>query len=457
MKRSQNSVESGEQLRLFKKRRKDMSTEERVSVLQEKLYQKAKQDKSFKFYVLYDKMFLSYMLTEAWKQVKSNDGTAGIDGVTITEVEQRGIDSYLEELGEELRKQTYRPQAVKRVMIDKEGGTGQRPLGIPTVKDRIAQTVCTMILEPIFEADFKECSHGFRPERSTKDAIAAVKAHLKDGKTDILDADISKYFDTIPHEKLMKALKERIADPRLLKLIESWLKVPVFENGQFKGGKKNHMGTPQGGVISPLLSNIYLHLLDRFIVHPDNLFYKYGVEIVRYADDFVLMGKKIPEVAIGKLQHLLSRMGLTLNGTKTRQIEARERSFDFLGFTIRYDKDLFVANKRYWNIEASAKSEKKIRHKVSDYLKTHGHSPAKDLVSGLNSRVIGWLNNFEVKGVSYPAMNRRMLRHHLMHSLNRYFKRKSQRKCRLYGQNAFEVLVQKFGLVDPTKYTSSAT
>ncbi len=208
------SVKANGQIELFKRRRKEIPDAERLSTLQEKLYQKAKQERGYKFYVLYDKMFIPYILRQAWKQVKANGGAAGVDGVTIEDVEKNGVEAYLQELGEELRKQTYHPQAVKRVMIPKANG-GERPLGIPTVKDRIAQTVCKMIIEPIFEADFEESSHGFRPNRSSKDAIRAIKGHLKEGKTEVFDADLSRYFDTIPHDKLQIVLKERISDPRI--------------------------------------------------------------------------------------------------------------------------------------------------------------------------------------------------------------------------------------------------
>lgn len=439
---------------LFKRRRSQIPDAERVSILQEKLYQKAKQEREYKFYVLYDKMFIPYMLREAWKSVKSNNGSPGVDGMTIEKVVEYGVDIYLKELGEELRRKTYKPQAVKRVMIPKANG-GERPLGIPTVKDRIAQTVCKMILEPIYEADFEDSSYGFRPGRSSKDAMTAIKEHLKAGKTEVYDADLSKYFDTIPHDKLQIALKQRIADPRILKLINKWLKVPVNEAGKYKSGKDNHNGTPQGGVISPLLANIYFHLIDRIVNNAQSLFSKHGVSMVRYADDFVLMGKELPKEVIEKLKTLLHRMGLMLNDSKTRHIDARAESFNFLGFTIRYDKDIKGRYFRYWNIVPSKKSEQKIRDKVKDYLKTHGHYKASDIASGLNSRIRGWLNYFSISGVSYPAMSKRNLRIYLMNSLYRYYNRKSQRKSRLYRQNAFEVLVARFGLIDPSKYTYS--
>jgi RNA-directed DNA polymerase len=450
----QDKVGAEVQGELFKRRRGQIPDAERVSTLQEKLYQKAKQEREYRFYVLYDKMFIPYMLREAWRSVKSNDGSPGVDGMTIEKVEEYGVDLYLKELGEELRKQTYRPEAVKRVMIPKANG-GERPLGIPTVRDRIAQTVCKMILEPIYEADFEDSSYGFRPKRSSKDAMTAIKGYLKEGKTEVYDADLSKYFDTIPHDKLQIALKQRITDPRILKLINKWLKVSVYEDGKYKSGKDNHKGTPQGGVISPLLANVYFHLIDKIVNNTQSLFSKHGVKIVRYADDFVLMGKKLPKEVIEKLKTLLHRMGLMLNESKTRHIDARADSFNFLGFTISYDKDLKGRDLRYWNIMPSMKSEQKIRAKVKDYLKTHGHCKAKDIAFGLNSIIRGWLNYFSIPGVSYPAMSKRKLRFYLSGRLYRYYNRKSQRKSRLYRQNALEVLVARFGLIDPSKYAYS--
>jgi RNA-directed DNA polymerase len=448
---NQNKVGAKAQGELFKRRRNEMPDAERLKTLQEKLYQKAKQERQYKFYVLYDKMFIPYMLREAWKVVKSNGGSPGIDGQTISNIEQCGIESYLNDLGEELRKQIYRPQAVKRVTIAKANG-GVRPLGIPTVRDRIVQTVCKMLIEPIFEADFEESSYGFRPNRSSKEAMIAIKGNLIKGKTRVFDADLSNYFDTIPHDKLLITLKERISDPRMLKLINKWLTAPVSENGQLKSNKKNRMGTPQGGVISPLLANIYLHLLDRIVNNPKSLFGKCGIEIIRYADDFVLMGKTLPTEVIGKLMDILKRMGLTLNEIKTRQINAREKSFDFLGFTIRHDKDLFGRPFKYWNVVPSKKSEQKVRNKIRDFLSIHGHSKTQDLSYGLNSILRGWLNYFEIKGVCFPIKCKNRLRFYLSIKLFRYFARKSQRKCKLYGQKVFDVLTTKYGLIDPSKH-----
>jgi len=263
----QKKVGAEVQGELFKRRPNEIPDAERVLTLQQKLYQKAKQERGYKFYVLYDKMFIPYMLREAWEKVRANGGSPGVDRVTIADVENVGVEAYLKELGEELRKQTYQPQAVKRVMIPKANG-GERPLGIPTVRDRIAQTVCKMILEPIYEADFEDSSYGFRPNRNAKDAIKAIKENLKQGNTAVYDADLSKYFDTIPHDKLLITLKQRITDPRILKLINKWLKVSVYEDGKYTSGKGKRMGTPQGGLCKALHNPPYA----KKVIMPSKLF-----------------------------------------------------------------------------------------------------------------------------------------------------------------------------------------
>jgi group II intron reverse transcriptase/maturase len=309
-----------------------------------------------------------------------------------------------------------------------------------------------MIIEPIFEADFEDCSYGFRPNRAAKDAMKAIKENLLQGKVEVLDADLSSYFDTIPHDKLMIVLKQRISDNRILELIEKWLKCTIYEDGEFKSGKKRKEGTPQGGVISPLLANIYMHLVDKMVNNVNHIFSKLDVVIVRYADDFVLMGRQITEQVTAKLQEVLHRMGLTLNEKKTQLINAMECPFNFLGFTVRYSKDIKGRNSKYWNIQASAKSEKKVREKVSLLLKKGGHYPPNIVAQQLNLIIKGWLNYFEVPKVSYPAMNKRKLRYYLVDKLNRYYNRKSQRGSRLHGQQAFDLLVRNFGLIDPSKY-----
>jgi group II intron reverse transcriptase/maturase len=390
-------------------------------------------------------------LLEGYNKVRSNGGSPGIDGKTFKDIENDGLEKFLHDLGEDLRKRTYKPSAVKRVWIEKANG-GKRPLGIPTIRDRVAQAVCKMIIEPIFEADFEDCSYGFRPQRSAKDAMKAIKENLLQGKVEVLDADLSSYFDTIPHDKLMIVLKQRISDNRILDLIEKWLKCTIYEDDQFKSGKKRKEGTPQGGVISPLLANIYMHLIDKLVNNIHQIFSKMGVNIVRYADDFVLMGKRIPNQIIDKLKEVLRRMGLTLNEKKTQLINAMDNAFNFLGFTVRYSKDIKGRNIKYWNIQASAKAEKKVRESIRKLLKKGGHCPPNIVAQQLNLIIKGWLNYFDVPKISYAAMNKRKLRYYLVEKLNRYYNRKSQRRSRLYGQQAFDLLVNKFGMIDPTKY-----
>lgn len=456
MKNPSNQQQVGAQLILIPKKRKEMSSAERVQLYQRRLYLKAKQEKDFRFYVLYDKIFLHYVMLEAWKRVKANGGSAGVDGVTLDEIEEKGVEGFLKTLSEELRQQSYEPSAVKRVWRDKSGG-GQRPLGIPTIKDRVAQMACMIVIEPIFEADFENHSYGFRPNRSAHDAIAKIKEHLKAGRTEVYDADLSKYFDTIPHDKLMIALNERIKDKRVLKLISKWLKAPVNEDGKFTGGKKNKVGTPQGGVISPLLANLYLHLLDRIVASTTSIFKKLGIVMVRYADDFVLMGKTLKAEAFNRLQALLHRMGLTLNEEKSKQINAKDTPFHFLGFVFRYDQSFkYPMGPKFWNVKPNEKSNKKIREKIETVLKKMGHCKAEILVEELNAKLQGWINYFEIKGVSYSYVSKRKLTDYLRMRITKYFNRKSQRKSRLYRKRAFELLVEKYGLIDPIKYSPIA-
>ena len=433
------------------KAKHELSDAERVQDLQRKLYRKAKQVKEFRFYVLYDKVRLPHFLREAYKRCKTKNGSPGVDGVSFQDVETYGVDKFLSEIKEELEKKTYKPQAILRVEIPKANGK-TRPLGIPTVRDRVIQMTVKLVIEPIFEADFEESSYGFRPRRSAGDAVGAIKENLQAGRSDILDADLSACFDTIPHKELMYLLAQRISDRNILHLIKMWLKVPVIEDGRPRGGKKRKVGIPQGGVISPLLANIYLHLLDRAVNKTGGIFQKSGVRIIRYADDFVLMAEKIPEECLFYLKGLLSRMKLQLNEEKSSVVCAHEASFDFLGHTFRYSDDLYGRPAKYWNIEPSKKSQKKIRRKIREYLSKSGYKAPQTLVDDLNAILRGWINYYTIEGVTYPGKAKRNLRYYLGIKLRRYYKRKSQRKCKLYNQGAIRVLVNRYGLIDPSKY-----
>lgn len=438
------------EINLFsQKKRKDMTSMERVRLLQLKLYLKAKQEKGYKFYVLYDKIFLNYVLEEAYKRSKSKNGSPGIDRQNFADVEKYGREKFLSEIREELRTRTYKPQGVKRALIDKENG-GKRPLGIPTVKDRVVQQACKIIIEPIFEADFDSSSHGFRPKHSAKDAIIEIRDNLKRGKQEVYDADLSKYFDTIPHDKLEIVLKERLSDPRVLHLIKLWLKVPIIEeDGKYTGGKSNTKGTPQGGVISPLLANIYMNLLDRIVNNPNGYYRKQGITMIRYADDFILMSRHISQEVIIKIHNYLARMELSINTDKSKLIRAKEQSFDFLGFTFRYDKSRFSKRDKYLNIFPKAKSQKKIRQNINRKLKSIGHYSAGEVVTELNPIIRGWMNYYRIDKVSYTQDAFKKLENYLLIRLFRYYNRKSQRRSRLYGKQAYNKLVREYGLIKP--------
>ena len=438
---------------LSQKKRKDMISNERVRLLQLKLYLKAKQESGYKFYILYDKIFQSHILEEAYKRSKSKNGSPGIDKQSFKDVEAYGRAKFLTEISEDLRKRIYKPQAVKRKWIDKEGG-GKRPLGIPTIKDRVVQQACKIVIEPIFEADFDDSSYGFRPKRSAKGAITEIRDHLKKGDQTVYDADLSKYFDTIPHDKLEIVLKERISDPRVLHLIRLWLKVPIVEeDGRYTGGKSNKVGTPQGGVISPLLANIYMNLLDRIVNNPEGYFSRRGIRMIRYADDFILMSKHINQESLIRVHNYLERMGLTINTDKSKLVNAKEKSFDFLGFTFGYDRSIYSTGERFWNIKPKSNSRRKIRQKINLKLKSIGHYSAAKVVTELNPMIRGWMNYYKIEKVSYTQVAFRELEDYLRNRLFRYYNRKSQRKTRLHGQQAFDKLVKDYGLIKP--YVSS--
>jgi len=434
-------------------RRRDL---EQVRTFQRKIYQKAKQEKDFRFYVLYDKVRQAAFLRESYKRCKANNGSAGVDGLTFKDIESTGVSEFLDKITQELANKTYKPQPVKRVEIPKANGQ-TRPLGIPTIKDRVIQMAVKLVIEPIFEADFEENSYGFRPKRCAADAITTIKAHLQKKRCDIYDADLSGYFDTIPHKELLFLVGMRISDKNVLHLIKMWLKTPIIKNGQFRGGKKNKIGTPQGGVISPLLANIYLNVLDKAVNRENGLFQKYGVFIVRYADDFVLMGKNIPKECLARLNELLRKLKLTLNKDKSKAVQGYEDSFDFLGHTLRWSHSL-KGRGYYWNVEPSNKSQNKVREKIREYLAANRHKGATDISKGLNAITCGWINYFSIRGVSYPTKAKRNLNWYLYKKLHQFYnKKKSQRKCKRYRHGAMAHLSKYHGLIQPVRYTPKMT
>lgn len=401
-----------------------LTTPEAIRTLQRKLYVKAKQEPAYRFYALYDKVWRADILMFAYRLVRANKGSPGVDGMNFEDVEQkRGVDTFLSELAQDLKNKTYQPSPVRRVMISKADG-GQRPLGIPTIRDRVAQMAVKLVIEPIFEADFCPNSYGFRPKRSAHDAVDDIADALHRGYTNVIDADLSKYFDSIPHAKLLAVVAERIVDGAILHLIKLWLKAPVIgedKGGTRKhagGGKANGRGTPQGGVISPLLANCYLHLLDR-IWDKHRLRRKLQAHIVRYADDFVVLCKGKVDAPLATVRHVLERLDLTLNETKTHIVDARKESFNFLGFAIRVSKS-WKSGKRYTHICPAPKSLAKIKERITQLtLRERTLIPLEDIIGSMNAALHGWANYFHYRNSSrildkVKAHAEERLRTHLM-------------------------------------------
>ena len=374
------------------------SSKETVRALQRKLYQKAKHQPTFRFYSLYDKVYRSDILQHAYVLVRQNKGSPGIDGETFESIETgMGKTAYLKEIQKTLKDKTYRAMPVKRVEIPKPNGE-TRPLGIPCIKDRIVQMAVKLVIEPIFEADFSPHSYGFRPKRSAHQAMDDIKGGLLTGHTQVIDADLSKYFDTIPHDKLLKTVAERIVDKQLLSLLKQWLKARIIKVDKDKktnmgGGKKARKGTPQGGVISPLLANIYLNLLDR-IWDKYQLAQKYRARLVRYADDMVILCTGDTAQAYTVLQTLLNKLGLKLNEDKTQIRDARQERFGFLGFSIGVVKAK-QSGKYFPLVEPSDKAIKSIKQKIKHYTRRDMNPvPIDIIVAMLNQTARGWSNYF---------------------------------------------------------------
>ncbi len=383
-----------------------LTTPESIRTLQRKLYCKAKQEPSCRFHALYDKIYRGDILGHAYSLVRSNKGSAGIDGVTFEAIEKKeGVSAFIAELEDALKNKTYQPDPVKRVMIPKSDGS-QRPLGIPTIRDRVAQMAVKLVIEPIFEADFCESSYGFRPKKSAHDAVDTVAYSMNTGYTSVIDADLSKYFDTIPHAKLMAVVAERICDGATLHLIQMWLKAPIMEvdkdgtKRNIGGGKGNRKGTPQGGVISSLLSNLYLHILDR-IWEKGNLQQRLGARIVRYADDIVILCRRTKaDEAMAMLRYVLERLGLALNEAKTKKVNAYQEKFDFLGFTIWMATSRNTGN-NYAHVQPSKKSLQNIKDRVTELTTRYRTAnPLGQIVGEVNATVRGWVGYFHHRNCS---------------------------------------------------------
>jgi RNA-directed DNA polymerase len=399
-----------------------LQTPESIRRLQRKLYLEAKAEPAYRFYLLYDKIYREDILSHAYALARANKGAPGVDGVTFAMIEAEGLEAWLANIRSELIAKTYQPAPVRRVMIPKPGGVGERALGIPTLRDRVVQTAAKLVLEPIFVADLDPSAFGYRPRRSGTDAIREVHQRLCDGYTDVVDADLAKYFDTIPHSPLMRSVARRIVDRNVLRLIKMWLKTPVEERDKdggrrMTGGKHSTCGTPQGGVISPTLSTLYMN---RFLKHwrASGCGETYQAHVVAYADDFVILSRGHASEALAWTRQVMTRLGLSLNEAKTSIRNARRESFDFLGYTFgphHYRKD------GHWYLGASPskKSVQRLKTKVGEILVPGHQAPWPEVRDQLNSLLRGWSTYFSygTRLIAYRAADnyvRQKVRHFLV-------------------------------------------
>jgi group II intron reverse transcriptase/maturase len=370
----------------------------KVQKLQEALHAKAKRSPGYRFYVLYDKVYRRDVLEFAYARCRANGGAAGVDRQTFEEIEAYGVERWLDEVAEELKKRTYRPQPVRRVYIPKPDGK-QRPLGIPTIKDRVVQTAVVLVLEPIFEADLEPEQYAYRANRSALDAVDHVQRLLATGHTEVIDADLSGYFDGIPHAELLRSVSRRVSDRHLLALIARWLESPVEEIDE-RGrphrttrARDEKRGTPQGAPISPLLSNLYMR---RFVLGWKTLGHekRLGARIVNYADDFVICCRGDADEAMAAMRGLMSRLKLAVNETKTRLCRLPEETFDFLGYTFGrfYSPRTGGA---YLGVRPSSKKVQRLCREISEMTERKWcWLPAEAMVARLNRKLVGWANYF---------------------------------------------------------------
>jgi RNA-directed DNA polymerase len=381
-----------------------LATPEKIRILQRKLYCKAKAQPAFRFYGLYDKICRDDILRHAYGLARANAGAPGVDGMSFEQIEARDLEVWLAGLREELISKMYRPDPVRRVTIPKLDG-GERALGIPTIRDRVVQTAVKLVLEPIFEADFEDNAYGYRPARGAVDAVKEVHRLICRGYTDVVDADLSRYFDTIPQRELLQSVARRIADGSVLRLIRLWLKAPIEERDadgtrRMSGGKSSSRGTPQGGVASPLLANIYMN---RFLKHwrLTGRGEAFQAHVVSYADDFVILSRGRAAEALTWTRAVMTRLGLSINEAKTSLKDARQERFDFLGYS--FGPHYYKANgRRYLGASPSKKSVQRLKAKVANLL-TPGHTePWEEVRDTLNRSLRGWSNDFAY-GTCRPA------------------------------------------------------
>ena len=413
----------------------NLTTTDTVQELQRKLYQKAKSNAGFRFYALYDKVYRIDVLSKAWERVKSNKGASGVDGQSFEEIEQQGVGKFLEGIQQELKAKIYRPQPARRVYIPKSDGT-KRPLSIPTIKDRVVQAALKLVIEPIFEADFEDCSYGFRPKRSAQQAALEVRKLLNFGYKEVIETDIEDCFGSIPHRELLDMVAKRVVDGKILWLIKLFLEAGVMEgNDRWTDDK----GTPQGGVISPLLANIYLNNIDKGWKPLNN-----SARLIRYADDLVIMTKYHSEETMAKLKEIVTHLKLRLKQGKTRILNAEDEPFDFLGFTfikaLNRHKD-----KRTAYFYPSHKAENAIRRRIRQIVDYRRPVKVEQLVKELTPVLRGWVNYFRIANSSKKFGK---VKFYVAQRIRKFMRRRRQKAGYGYKQYPDTYLYPKLRLYD---------
>ena len=421
---------------------------EKVRKLQTALPAKATAAPPYRFYLLYDKLYREDVLAFAYRICRTNGGASGVDHQGFEDIEAYGVERWLGELAQELRSKTYRPPAVRRVWIPKPDGK-QRPLGVPTVKDRVVQTAAVLVLEPIFEADLADEQHAYRPGRSALDAVKRVDELLHQGYQDVVDADLSGYFDTIPHDDLLKSVARRVSDGRMLHLVRMWLEAPVEEVDE-RGRKKittrnkdEQKGTPQGAPISPLLANLEMR---RFVLGWKRLGHerRLAARIVNYADDFVICCRGTADEAMAAMRQMMQRLRLTVNESKTRICRVPQEEFDFLGYTFGRCWS-WKQQRWYRGLKPSRKKVQVLTRAISDLTSSRTtHADEQWLVGRINQMLTGWGNYFRLGAVSSDY---RWLDYHTGQRVRQWLRRKHKVQSRRSTRFGWHMLDQQLGLV----------